>query len=160
MILETRFILILHTVALHSQITSERPQITSRSSHFESIFCTTPRQTICLHSPLTKSGSNLVTIPIQIPVLGLDAEFNNLNGEFEFQIPSQGYYSAEFFHVITIFEHDCPQGRVTLPNQVNIRKSSKGGVIFNPKIHIADCGPLQRFFSNAFRKKNNIIFRS
>ena len=36
------------------------------------------------------------------------------------------------------------QGRVALPNQMNFQKSSKGGqgVVFNPKIYIADFGPL------------------
>ena len=40
------------------------------------------------------------------------------------------------------------KGRMAAPNQMNFRKSSKGGGrIFNPKIHIADFEPLNRAFS-------------
>ena len=50
-----------------------------------------------------------------------------------------------------IFFCHCLKGRVTVPKQINFRKSSKGGmgVNFNPKIYVGDFGPLNR----AFRKK-------
>ena len=47
-----------------------------------------------------------------------------------------------FVHCIGMIAH---KERVALPNWMNFRKSSKGGrgVIFNPKIHITDLGPLK-----------------
>ena len=46
------------------------------------------------------------------------------------------------------------KGRVALPDWMNFRKSSRGGgVIFNPKIYIADFGPLKRALFGHFPKK-------
>ena len=47
------------------------------------------------------------------------------------------------------------KGRVALPNRMSFRKSAKGGagVIFNPKIDIADFGPIKGVFLDVFRKK-------
>ena len=40
------------------------------------------------------------------------------------------------------------KGRVTLPKRMNFQKNSKrgGGIIFNPKIYVADFGPFNRGF--------------
>ena len=51
---------------------------------------------------------------------------------------------------------------MTVPKRMDFRIRSKGrvGVIFNPKIYIADCGHLYRALKGAFQKKNCImIFR-
>ena len=55
------------------------------------------------------------------------------------------------------------KGRVALPNRMSFRKSAKGGagVIFNPKIDIADFGPIKGVFFLRFPKKNcNTIFQN
>ena len=42
---------------------------------------------------------------------------------------------------------------MAVPNRMNFRKNFKGGVvIFNPKIYIADFGPLYRSLNRDFRK--------
>ena len=44
---------------------------------------------------------------------------------------------------------------MAFPKRMNFRKSSKGGggvVIFDQKIYVADFGPLNRAFTQAFRK--------
>ena len=56
------------------------------------------------------------------------------------------YSGAEevgFYCQVFITFHDS-EGRVRVPKWMNFRKTSKGGgeVIFNPKIYIADFGPL------------------
>ena len=47
------------------------------------------------------------------------------------------------------------KGRLPLPKQMNFRKSSKGGVgvIFNPKIYVADFCHYRRYFGHEFQKK-------
>ena len=52
------------------------------------------------------------------------------------------------------------KGRVALPNRMSFRKSAKGGagVIFNPKIDIADFGPIKGVFFYVFRKKMQYNF--
>ena len=58
------------------------------------------------------------------------------------------FWSLQVFMAIML------KGWVTLPNQMNFRKSSKEGrVIFNPKIYIADFGPFYRVFFGRFPKK-------
>ena len=44
-------------------------------------------------------------------------------------------------------------GRVPLPHQMNFWKNSKWGVIFNPKIYVADFCHYRRYFGHEFRKK-------
>ena len=46
------------------------------------------------------------------------------------------------------------------PNLMNFRKSSKrgGGVIFNPKIYIADFCHYRRYFGHEFQEKFAILF--
>ena len=39
------------------------------------------------------------------------------------------------------------KGRTAPPKRMNFRKNSKGGIISNPNIYIADFGPLNRAFS-------------
>ena len=39
------------------------------------------------------------------------------------------------------------KGRMASPKRMNFRKSSRGGVISNPKTYVADFGPLDRAFS-------------
>ena len=39
-----------------------------------------------------------------------------------------------------------PKGRIPLPNRMNIWKSAKEGVIFNPKIYVADFGNFKQGF--------------
>ena len=52
------------------------------------------------------------------------------------------------------------EGRVLLPNQMNFWKKSKrgrgGGVIFNPKVYVADFGSLN---IESERKNCSVIFR-
>ena len=52
-------------------------------------------------------------------------------------------------------ESSASKGRVTVPKRMNFRWSSKGegGGIFNPKIYIANFGPLNWALKRAFRKK-------
>ena len=47
------------------------------------------------------------------------------------------------------------KGRIPLPKRMNFRKSSKGGggVIFNPKIYVADFCHYRRNFGHEFQKK-------
>ena len=50
-------------------------------------------------------------------------------------------------HHVIIAKHHHDKGRVTFPNRINFRKSSgRGGVISNPKIYIAQFGPLNMAF--------------
>ena len=52
------------------------------------------------------------------------------------------------------------KGRMALPNPMNFRsKVPRGVVIFNPKIYIADFGPLYRALKRDFRKNCNVSFR-
>ena len=53
------------------------------------------------------------------------------------------------------------KGRVRVPKRINFWKSSKGGgggVIFNPKIYVADVGPLYRAFLRRLPKKMQCNF--
>ena len=47
------------------------------------------------------------------------------------------------------------KGRLPLPKRMNFQKSSKGGggVIFNPKIYVADFCHYRRCFGHEFQKK-------
>ena len=49
-------------------------------------------------------------------------------------------------HLMESFAH--VKGRVAAPNQMNFRKSAKGGrwAIFNPKIYVADFGNFKQGF--------------
>ena len=48
---------------------------------------------------------------------------------------------------------DDDMGRVSVPKRMNFWKISKGGVvIFNPKIYIADLGPLNKALQYNFLK--------
>ena len=50
------------------------------------------------------------------------------------------------------------EGRVRLPNGMNFQKSAKGGgVIFNPKIYIADFGNFKRGFLSMKFVKRKVI---
>ena len=54
------------------------------------------------------------------------------------------------YHVKLLFDPELlAKGRMEIPKRMFFRKSSKrgGGVISNPKIYIADFGPLNRAFS-------------
>ena len=50
-----------------------------------------------------------------------------------------------------------PEGQMVSTKRVNFRKSSKrgGGVIFNPKIHVADFGNFKRGFEHEIDKKKS-----
>ena len=68
-------------------------------------------------------------------------------------LPRFRFYGTWWKSIIFIFEWlyfkvVLIQGRAALTKWMNFRKSSKGGrgVIFNPKIKVADFGPLNRFF--------------
>ena len=45
----------------------------------------------------------------------------------------------ELLDILPTANQCCSKGKTAVPNQINFRKSSKGGgVIFNPKIYVAD----------------------
>ena len=56
---------------------------------------------------------------------------------------------CEVLYVITNM-NDSASGRIPLPNRMNFWKSAKrgggGGVVFNPKIYVADSGNFEQLF--------------
>ena len=66
--------------------------------------------------------------------------------------------SANKVNILQILISVITEGRVLLPKRMNFRKTSKGGVIFNPRIYAADFEPIYSFFRTFSEKKYNIIF--
>ena len=64
----------------------------------------------------------------------------------------------ELLDILPTANQCCSKGKTAVPNQINFRKSSKGGgVIFNPKIYVADFGNFKQGFLSMKMIKRRVI---